>query len=64
MLKHQTQHDCPFCKDFIRIKSDYMMRRLHNLAVLLDMCELVKNKSKIPEVTKIYLPNYLKKIIN
>lgn len=62
-LKAQTDHDCFFCRDFKKLQTDYMYRRLHNLAVLMDMVDHI-HQSWVPyEFAQKHIPEWLKPIL-
>ncbi len=38
-LRWQTQHECPFCESFEKLREDRLYRSLHNLAVVMETAE-------------------------
>ena len=62
-VKEQTNHECFFCRDFRKLQTDYMYRRLHNLAVIMDMVDHI-NQNRVPhEFAQRYVPEWLEPIL-
>lgn len=62
-LKELTDHDCIFCRDFKKLQTDYMYRRLHNLAVMMDMADRI-NQGWVPHgFLQKHIPEWLGPIL-
>jgi queuine/archaeosine tRNA-ribosyltransferase len=59
IMKSQTRHDCPFCRDFVQLSTDYHYRRAHNLAVLKETAERCHLNDAAEQVWR-YAPAYLR----
>ena len=62
-LKALTDHDCFFCRDFKKLQTDYMYRRLHNLAVLMDVVDYINRRQVPHEFAQKHIPDWLKPIL-
>ncbi|MFW5709445.1 MAG: hypothetical protein ACOCX5_04415 [Chloroflexota bacterium] len=61
-LKLITEHQCPFCDDFIKLSNNRFYRIVHNLACMLDTLDLMQtwNKERIFETIQMVSPRYMR----
>lgn len=58
-MKAATGHSCYFCRSFEELHRRRYFRTLHNLSVVLDMCDGALNMASAREIMRQYSPDYL-----
>jgi len=61
-LKDLTGHDCPFCQSFRDLADSYWLRRMHNLACVLDAIDML-NQCEEDRIRRIFNNNLVGKSI-
>lgn len=61
-LKVITDHQCPFCDDFVQLSNNRIYRIVHNLACILDTIDYIQtwSQERILETIRIASPRYMR----